>query len=449
METDSPELYFPELSPIENNLLGQNYSIDEGEVILIITIDIGDGRKDEIKVYEHDDSDQLALDFCHKHNLGARAKLLLSDEIEKYLKIAINKTKTQSPTTTDKSTPTILDNNSIQSPQRPRRNQTFSQRSMKVKQNMLRNPSQETSKTKIPVTSTQNRLNSVDSFETNKLRKSNNKNQKKINPGPLRQSPEPKKQIKVVNEKSNKRCNSLYEPKKLIEHHKTEDSEMSSFKSFSPNKSLWVPECSSKLDISQDHLPNKSIQAEDIKTNKNSGAEKSERIMKKIKYQRYKDIFNLLLPDTKGVITIDTVSKSQMPQTIKKIISPLLEELSELNETLDFNEFYDAMEMLMKVLTPGEKSALLLPVKAKVPTKENYDFRPKTNVGQGKVSTVSLYERSLQRQQDFSRRIQKEREMKEENEMKECKFAPTLIALHRKTISNNTMNAVPKGPNDN
>jgi hypothetical protein len=226
METDSPELYFPELSPIENNLLGQNYSVDDGEALLIITIDIGDGRKDEIKVYEHDDSDQLALDFCHKHKLGARAKLLLADEIEKYLKIALSKAKTQSPTTTDKSTPTMRNNNSVQSPQRPRRNQTFSQRSMQVKQNMLRNPSQGTSHAKIPVTITQNRLNSVDSSDVTKLRRSNSKNPKTISPVPLQQSPGLKKRSQDFADKHNKRCNSLYEPKKLIEHHKTEDSEM-------------------------------------------------------------------------------------------------------------------------------------------------------------------------------------------------------------------------------
>lgn len=226
METDSPELYFPELSPIENNLLGQNYSVDDGEALLIITIDIGDGRKDEIKVYEHDDSDQLALDFCHKHKLGARAKLLLADEIEKYLKIALSKSKTQSPTTTDKSTPTIRNNKSVQSPQRPRRNQTFSQRSMQVKQNMLRNPSQGTSHAKIPVNITQNRLNSADSSDITKLCRSNSKGPKTISPVPLQQSPGLRKRSQDFAERSNKRCNSLYEPKKLIEHHKTEDSEM-------------------------------------------------------------------------------------------------------------------------------------------------------------------------------------------------------------------------------
>lgn len=164
--------------------------------------------------------------------------------------------------------------------------------------------------------------------------------------------------------------------------------------------------------------------------------------MKKIKYQRYKEIFAMLSPNTKGVITSETVDKSAIPAVIRKILTPLIEELDELSETLDFNEFYDAMEMLMRVLTPGDKSTLLLPGKVKAPEKQEFNFRPKTNVGQNSVSSLGLYERSLQKKQDFSRKIQREKELKQENEMKECKFSPSIIANHRKTMSNNTYNGI-------
>ena len=121
---ENPELFFPELSPIENNLLEKNYSVDDGEAVLIISLDLGDGRSDQIKVYEHDDSDQLALDFCHKHKLAARAKMLLAGEIEKNLKIALSRAAALS--TSYSSTQSYSS--------RPRRNQNFTQRSMQSKQ---------------------------------------------------------------------------------------------------------------------------------------------------------------------------------------------------------------------------------------------------------------------------------------------------------------------------
>ena len=154
--------------------------------------------------------------------------------------------------------------------------------------------------------------------------------------------------------------------------------------------------------------------------------------MKKIKYQRYKEIFNTLLPDAKGLISQETVYKSSLPNPMRKIISPLLEELQELNETLDFNEFYEAMEMLMKVITPGDKSALLLPLKPKPVPKQEYDFKPKTNnFGHVSTSSFGVYERNVQKKREISKKIEKIREIKAEAEMKECKFSPAI--MNRKT----------------
>lgn len=392
---ENPELYFPELSPIENNLLGQNYSVDDGEAVLVITLNIGDGRQDEIKVYEHDDSDQLALDFCHKHKLGARAKILLADEIEKYLKIALSRSAAHNSSSSSRHSI------SQSSPNRPRRNQTFTQKSMQVKQ-ILRSP-QVRSPTK----------NSVNEVEKKRV---SNQAMKSQNTTVVYQ---PSVQNHTRN---NRRANSMYEnPRGALEEGKF---------GFACSKSVWIPD-SSPLNSSTAYSPRKSEESE---TKKN---DRSERLMKKIKYQRYKEIFEILSPNTKGVITPETVRKFSIPSLIGKLLQPLLEELEELNETLDFNEFYDAMEMLMKALTPGDKSALLLPSKSKQVQVENYEFKPKTNVGKvntGNMSMSSLYDRGLQRKTDFSRRVEKEREVIKEAEMKECKFVPS-ITSHKRSLS--------------
>ena len=149
----------------------------------------------------------------------------------------------------------------------------------------------------------------------------------------------------------------------------------------------------------------------------------------------------MLMPDSKGMISNETIYKSTLPHSVTKMIAPLLEELKELNETLDFNEFYDAMEMLMKSLTPGDKSTILLPAKPKQISKEDYTFKPKTNVGQVSVSNFGVYERGIQKQQEILRRIEKEKEIKTEAEMKECKFSPSLMNSHKRVKTSTSINS--------
>lgn len=63
-------------------------SIEEaGNEKLIITIDIGDGRKDELIVCEDDDPLTLAQEFCIKHALGQAACKALAQQIEQNLEL--------------------------------------------------------------------------------------------------------------------------------------------------------------------------------------------------------------------------------------------------------------------------------------------------------------------------------------------------------------------------
>lgn len=58
---------------------------ETGHEILIMTIDIGDGRKDELLVKEDDDPQILADNFCAKHRLGLEVKQALIEQIEQNL----------------------------------------------------------------------------------------------------------------------------------------------------------------------------------------------------------------------------------------------------------------------------------------------------------------------------------------------------------------------------
>lgn len=46
-----------------------------------MTIDLGDGLKDVLNVYEYDDPEQVAREFCARHNLTDEAIPVLTENI--------------------------------------------------------------------------------------------------------------------------------------------------------------------------------------------------------------------------------------------------------------------------------------------------------------------------------------------------------------------------------
>lgn len=68
-----------------------NYtSMEEtGQELLIITIDIGDGRKDDLTVKDDDDPRVLAEVFCRKHKLGPEVQQALVEQIEQNLELHV------------------------------------------------------------------------------------------------------------------------------------------------------------------------------------------------------------------------------------------------------------------------------------------------------------------------------------------------------------------------
>ena len=53
-----------------NDGQGQMAEADGEKELLIMTIEIGDGKKDTVRVFENDDPNELAKRFCEKHNLN-------------------------------------------------------------------------------------------------------------------------------------------------------------------------------------------------------------------------------------------------------------------------------------------------------------------------------------------------------------------------------------------
>lgn len=157
-------------------------------------------------------------------------------------------------------------------------------------------------------------------------------------------------------------------------------------------------------------------------------AQQSEKILHRIKELRYKQLFEELRPDECERISADSVKKSCLSQRTLKILSPLLQEMEDLNEKLNFAEFQESMEILLKSLRPDERSILLKTCKAKAAVPEN-DFKPKIN--QSSImrpkSVESLYQRSMKRQNWNKEKYEQEKKLKAESEMNECTFKPKIL----------------------
>lgn len=77
--------YFERFEDLSQDSLRYTSIEEAGSEKLIITIDIGDGRKDELVVCEDDDPLTLAKEFCAKHHLGQAACKALAEQIEQNL----------------------------------------------------------------------------------------------------------------------------------------------------------------------------------------------------------------------------------------------------------------------------------------------------------------------------------------------------------------------------
>lgn len=67
----------------EENLVSDSNSLkSKNQELLVMTVEIGDGRQDMIVVCENDDPLQLAREFARKHNLDQSLQQALSDLIK-------------------------------------------------------------------------------------------------------------------------------------------------------------------------------------------------------------------------------------------------------------------------------------------------------------------------------------------------------------------------------
>ena len=155
---------------------------------------------------------------------------------------------------------------------------------------------------------------------------------------------------------------------------------------------------------------------------------RSQEILGKRKRARYLEIFTLINPCDYERIYTEVVHLDEICPEIVRILSPLLQELEETGEKIDFEEFFESMENLCKVLTPEERNALL---KDRIKVEERVEEEEKKQC----ISVGKVYSRGMKFKEGVEAKLLAERIKKSEEELKDCSFHPKIKVYKRKSSS--------------
>jgi hypothetical protein len=72
-----------------------------GKKILVMSVDIGDGRTGKIEVYEADEPEDLASEFCAVYDLNSKVRSALARQIEDNIELLVNEVLGHRPRTYD------------------------------------------------------------------------------------------------------------------------------------------------------------------------------------------------------------------------------------------------------------------------------------------------------------------------------------------------------------
>ncbi len=89
------------------------------------------------------------------------------------------------------------------------------------------------------------------------------------------------------------------------------------------------------------------IKTEEDKERKNVYNQKSKDIIMKMKYKKYRELFNLLDSNQDGFISSTKIKLTKIDENVLKNISPILEELNQSKKQMDFKEFCIKIDKLM------------------------------------------------------------------------------------------------------
>ena len=293
------------------------------ELILLLSVELGSDRQEQLPVYAGDNITNLAKAFCHKHKLPPHLCEVLVDTIETNL-------KAKQGTLTER-----------QNTERP-----FTDRS--------------------PGERTPGRLSKpgyVSRFEEKKMRPETAKPQTGL---------EPNKSVRALvhqalatKENQVPGLNSRGSSSRLQPSHKRSSSMIDQcIKAVRPPvKPTHTREHSEQVDKPKSPLPCSTPEPA------------CESIVSQIKRNRYAEIYRAIKAPEDTLLRAGHVRTDLINSGLLKTLSPLLDELRDLGETLTLEEFQASMENLVAVLTRSERSMLFYPFELEG------EPRPKSSVG--------------------------------------------------------------------
>ena len=155
---------------------------------------------------------------------------------------------------------------------------------------------------------------------------------------------------------------------------------------------------------------------------------RSQELLVKRKRARYLEIFTLINPCGCEKIYTEVINLQEICPEIVRILTPLLQELDDTGEKIDFEEFFDSMENLCKVLTPEERNTLL---KDRIMVQERVEEEGKRK----SISAGKIYSRNMKFKEGVEAKLLAERMKKSEEELKDCSFHPKIKLYKRESSS--------------
>lgn len=153
---------------------------------------------------------------------------------------------------------------------------------------------------------------------------------------------------------------------------------------------------------------------------------RSEKLVQKLRAEKYKEIFVALKPDSSGKLSAENAKVESIDASKLALIAPILEEMETFKVTIDYEDFAHAMENLMAKLTPCEKSSLLTPRKKS--HKEQVSRSSSVNRSRLDTSTTPkvTYNRLITHKKQTEAKVQQMREDILNEELNECTFHPKI-----------------------
>jgi hypothetical protein len=154
---------------------------------------------------------------------------------------------------------------------------------------------------------------------------------------------------------------------------------------------------------------------------------RTEHLIKIAKKRRFREVFEQLNPDDQDIISYRRINPKFVEPLVLRLMQPLLDELREEEETLDFEQFSNSMDNLLKILAPDERDVFLI-------SRKNREDLSQTSHGKKSVSAVegsAVYMRQVEKKLGVQARLELEREKKVRNELNGCTFHPQTTPYSR------------------